>query len=220
MTTTALDFPGTTVRPRAWTRFLPPFGGLALVGGLIALFLTPAGEDSGETAAEVVRYATDKEGWLVATALFGLASLLLSGGFVSGLHARLRAVLTPAESTLVLVGGVVFALCFMLSWVVWTATLVDLPSDPARALAQAETYLAIDDIGWFLLGASGVGAALMAVPASLAAVRAGLPAWLGWIGVALGIASLATVTFVGIFAWMAWIAGASIVLLVTAARDY
>jgi hypothetical protein len=217
MTTATADIRPALTGAR-WALSLGPLAGLALVGGLIALFLTPAGEDSGDTAAEVVRYATDKEGWIVATALFALASLLLSGGFVSGLHARLRGVATPAESTLVVVGGVVFALCFMLCWVVWTGPLLDLPSDQARALAQAETYLAIDDIGWFVLGASGVGAALMAVPASLAAMRAGLPAWLGWFGVALGLASLGTVAFLGIFAWMAWIAGASIVLLVARER--
>ena len=55
------------------------------------------------------------------------------------------------------------------------APLVDIPGDSARALAQAEAYLGYDDVGWFLLGAAGVGAALMIVPASLAAIRAGLP---------------------------------------------
>ena len=106
-----------------------------------------------------------------------------------------------------------FVLCFVLCWVIWTAPLVDMPDDPARALSQAEAYLGIDDIAWFLLGGAGIGVAIMAVPASLAAMRAGLPAWLGWLGVVAGIASLATVAFFGIFAWMAWIAGASIVML-------
>jgi hypothetical protein len=89
-----------------------------------------------------------------------------------------------------------------------------MPSDPALALVHAESYLAIDDIGWFLFGAAGVGAAIMAVPASIAAMRAGLPKWLGWLGVVAGVASLGTVAFLGMFAWMAWIAVASIILLV------
>jgi hypothetical protein len=54
----------------------------------------------------------------------------------------------------------------------------------------------------------------MAVPASLAAIRGGVPKWLGWLGVLAGVVSLATITFVGMFAWMAWILVASIVLLV------
>jgi hypothetical protein len=54
----------------------------------------------------------------------------------------------------------------------------------------------------------------MAVPASLAAIRGGVPRWLGWLGVLAGVVSLATVFFVGMFAWLAWILVASIVLLV------
>ena len=107
-----------------------------------------------------------------------------------------------------------FTLSFAFCWIVWAGPLADMPSDNQIALAHAESYLAIDDIGWFLFGAAGVGAALMAVPASLAAIRAGVPAWLGWLGVVAGIASLGTVAFLGMFAWLAWIAGASIVLLV------
>ena len=60
---------------------------------------------------------------------------------------------------------------------------------------------------------------MLAVPASIAAMRGGLPAWLGWAGVLAGLASVATLAFVGIFAWMAWIAVASIVLFVAPARE-
>ena len=94
------------------------------------------------------------------------------------------------------------------------APLVDMPEEPVRALAQAEAYLGYDDVGWFLLGASGVAAALMIVPASIAAMRAGLPKWLGWLGVVAGVASLATVAFFGMFAGLVWLAAASVLLLV------
>ena len=97
------------------------------------------------------------------------------------------------------------------------APLVDMPAEPARAIAQAEAYLGYDDVGWFLLGTAGVAAALMIVPASLAAMRSGLPAWLGWLGVLAGVASLGTVAFLGMFAWMAWIAVAAVLLLVSRA---
>ena len=213
MTTAVLET-GTSISRQGWTRILAPLGGLGIVAGLITLFVTPAGEDTGETPAEVVAYASSHESWSIAVGLFGLASLALGGAFVAGLHTRLLGIATATESTLVLIGGLVFTLCFALCWTIWTAPLVDMPDDPARALSQAEAYLGIDDIAWFLLGGSGIGAALMAVPASLAAIRAGVPAWLGWLGVTAGIASLATVAFFGIFAWMAWIAVASIVMLV------
>ena len=181
MTTTTIDTHVTYARKRR-TRLLAPLGGLGLVAGLIALIVSPAGEDSGETPAEVVAYATAHEGWTLAILFFALGSIAFSGAFVAGIHDRLRDAATPTEGALVLIGGTVFALCLALCWIVWGAPLDDMPSDNARALAQAEAYLGYDDIGWFLLAAAGVGAAIVAIPASLAAMRAGLPAWLGWQG--------------------------------------
>ena len=217
MTTTTLD-PGISITRSGWTRLLAPLGGLGLVAGLIAIFVSPASDDTGETPAEVVAYAASHEGWNIAILLFGLLSIGLGAVFVAGLHARLRTVTTETESALVLTGGIAFALCFALCWVIWMAPLADMPSDPGRAVAQAEAYLGYDDVGWFLLGGAGVAAAIMTIPASLAAMRAGLPALLGWLGVAAGVASLATVAFFGMFAWMGWITVASLVLLAAPSR--
>jgi hypothetical protein len=214
MTTAALDMPRTERSTAGWGRLLPGLGGLAFVAGLVALLLSPGGYDTGETPAEVVAYASSHETWIVVMGLFAPLAVVLLGGFVAGLHARVRTLATPTEATLVLVGGVVFTVCFALSFTIWAAPLVDVPDETARALAHAASYLAIDDIGWFLFGAAGAGAALMAVPASLAAVRArAVPVWLGWLGVLVGAASAATIVFFGMFAWMAWIAVASLVLL-------
>jgi hypothetical protein len=214
MTTTTLDLAAPRAT-RGWARILPPLGGLGLVAGLVAALATPAGADTGETPADVVAYASSHEGWMIASVLFGTLAAALGSLFVAGLHTRLQGIATAIESTLVLVGGVVFTLAFTLCWLIWSAPLVDLPSETADALAQASAYLMIDDVGWFLFGTAGVGAALMAIPASLAALRAGIPAWLGWLGVLAGALSLLTLMFFGMFAWMAWIAGASIVLLVS-----
>ena len=219
MTTITTDAPRTGAARSGWARLPAPLGGLALVAGLIALMASPMGDDAGETPAEVVAYTSAHEGWIVATLLFGLAALALGGVFVAGVSARLRGLATPVESTLVLVGGTAFTLCFTLFLTVWTAPLADTPGDRAQALAQAQAYLAFDDIGWFLLGAAGVAATVLTVPASLAAMRGGLPAWLGWLGVVAGLAAAATVAFFGLFAWMAWIAVASVVLLVSPVED-
>jgi len=213
MTTTTLDAAAIGLE-RSRPARLAPLGGLGLIAGLIALFVSPGGDESGETPREVVAYAASHEGWIVAMALFGLAVIPLGGAFVAALHARLRGIVTATESALVLIGGIAFTLSFSLALTIWAAPLTDISSDNARSLAEAEVYLAIDDIGWFLFGAAGVGAAMMAIPASLAALRSrSVPAWLGWPGVALGVGSLATVAFFGVFAWIAWIAVASIVLL-------
>ena len=101
--------------------------------------------------------------------------------------------------------------------VLFQAPLVDMPADHARALVEPEAYLSYDDAAWVMFAAAGLGAALMAIPASLAAIRAGVPTWLGWLGVLAGVLSAGTIVFFGMFAWMAWILVASIVLLV--ARD-
>ena len=220
MTTTTADLVRPASVPRRWSKLLPPLAGLGLVAGLITLFVTPAGDETGETPGEVVAYATTHEGWSIALAFFGLLAIPLGGAFVAGLHARLSRIATPTESLLVLIGGVAFTLCFALCFLLWAAPLTGFPDDPARQLTQAEAYLALDDFGWFLFGAAGVGAALMAIPASVAAMRSrAIPTWLGSLGIAAGIGSLATIAFLGMFAWLAWIAVASLVLIVAAARD-
>jgi hypothetical protein len=98
----------------AWGRLLAPIGGLGIVAGLIALMVSPASDDTGETPAEVVAYASSHESWNVAILLFGLASVGLGGLFTAGLYTRLRAAATETQSVLVLIGGIVFALCFAL----------------------------------------------------------------------------------------------------------
>ena len=70
-------------------------------------------------------------------AFFALAAIPLGGIFVAALLARLRGLATETEATLVLIGGIVFALCFALAFTIWSAPLVDVSGDAGRALAQA-----------------------------------------------------------------------------------
>jgi hypothetical protein len=202
-----------TARP-TWTRLLPPLAGLVLVLGLIVSLNSPTVEDAGDTPTEIVATASNHSTWVNLVLAFALIAVALAGAFVAGLHTRLREIATPLESTLVLVGGIVFTVCFPLALFMFQAPLVDMPDNHARALVEAEAYLTYDDAAWVAFAAAGLGAALMAIPASLAAIRGGLPTWLGWLGVLAGIVSLATIFFVGMFAWTAWILVASIVMLV------
>jgi len=199
---------------RTWTTLLPSLAGIALVAGLFVSLNSPAVEEAGDTPAEVVATASDHHTWAVFVMVFGLAAVALAGGFVAGLHARLRQVATAGESSLILVGGVVFTVCFPLALFLFQAPLVDMPADHARALVEAEAYLSYDDAAWVTFAAAGVGVALMAIAASLAAIRAGVPTWIGWLGVLAGVLSAGTIVFFGTFAWMAWVLVASIVLLV------
>ena len=204
----------------SWLERWSPLGGLLFVAVALISFLSPSGEGPGDTAEEVVSFANEKSGWNDLALIFALLSLILLGWFVSGLYVRLRRIEAGGWSVMALVGGVVFTVLFFVAITIWTAPLTELDNESANVqTARAETYLAIDDVGWFLLGGSGIGAGLMIIGASLAALRATLiPAWAGWIGVALGVISLATVAFVGIFAWLAWLLIASIGMLIPSVR--
>lgn len=210
----------TTARSGAsWLERWSPLGGLLFVIGAVALALSPAGGETGETAAEVVSFARSNDAWMVVASIFGLAALVLTAWFVAGLYTRLRKAGTITEAVLALVGGVAFSLLFFVALTIWSAPLIDIEQDEAMALAQASAFLTIDDVGWVALGGAGIGAGLMAIAASLGALRAQVvPAWAGWLGVALGVASFATVTFVGIFAWLAWMLVVSVGLLAKAER--
>lgn len=204
----------------SWLERWSPLGGLLFVALTLFSFLSPSGDGPGDTAEEVVSYANEKSGWNDLALIFALISLILLGWFVSGLYARLRRVEVGGLSVMALVGGVAFTVLFFTAITIWTAPLTELDNETASLqTAQAETYLAIDDVGWVLLGGSGIGAGLMIIAASLVALRArSVPAWAGWIGVALGVISLATIAFVGIFAWLAWLLIASVGMLIPSVK--
>ena len=140
----------------SWIERWSPIGGLLFVVGAVVVALTPAGDDTGETVAEVVRFARDNEDWMAVALLFALASLLLLGWFVTGLYLRLRNAGARSEAILAFVGGMILTLLFFLALTVWSAPLVDVEENQVAALAQGATYLAIDDVGWFALGGLGL----------------------------------------------------------------
>jgi len=137
--------------------------------------------------------------------------------FVGGLALRLRDAGARDEGVVALVGGVMFTVLFYVwEWIgfTWLAVIPEQDTEDQK-LSIATTYLAVDPTLWWLLAGAGVGAGLMAIAASLGAMRTGsVPAWAGWIGVFLGIVSLATFAYVGAFGWFLWIGLASIWMLV------
>jgi hypothetical protein len=178
--------------------------------------LTPAGDETGATVSEVTAFADSHEGWSAIVLVFALVSLLLLSTFVGGVYQLVRKLGTSTDSAMTLIGGVLLMVLFFVALNIWAAPLVDVEGDKAAA---AVTYLVIDDIGWMMLAGAGVGAGIMAIAASLAAMRVGLvPKWAGWLGVVLGVAAFATVAFLGLFAWLAWIGLASVTMLLTQRR--
>lgn len=201
---------------RSWIVRWSPLGGLAFVLGAVILVFTPALEGSGETPAEVVAYAEGNEYWIGTLGVFSLVSVLLVGWFVAGLAVRLRDAGVTEEAAIALIGGIIFVILSFLAITIFTAPLFGITEDnaPAEKLSIASTLLDIDDIGWVTLGGSGVGAGLMAIAASLGALRTGsAPRWACWVGVVLGVLALGTVAFFGIFGWLLWILLASLGML-------
>ena len=197
---------------RSWLERWSPIGGILYVAGFLIIFAGSG--DSGETPADFVEYAQDKHDWLVVSSVVALVAVLFLIWFVAGLAARVRRVGDAASAAAVSIGGAAFIAMSTTAIMVWTAPALDLEGDSGRALAQAEAYLTMDDFGWMMLGAAGVAIGAMAIAASLVALRSRtVPAWLGWVGVVLGVASLATVAFLGMFAWLVWILVASILML-------
>lgn len=198
---------------RGWSERWSPLGGLVAVVAFVAVFLATSG-DTGETPEEVIAYAADHETDVTLQGVMGLVALPLLLWFVSGLYARARRWQSQTAPALVLAGGTGFALLLFVAVTIWAAPLVDFPGD-ADPTAAANAYLLIDDIGWVTLGGAGICFAVMALAASVAALRAGaVPTWLGWLGAIVGVLSAATIVFFGLFAWLLWLLVVSILMLV------
>jgi hypothetical protein len=198
---------------RGWSERWSPLGGLVFAVATIVV-LVFANVDTGETPQEVIEAVKDNDFEIGTLGFLGLASLPLLLWFFAGLYVRVARLRSQTAPALVLTGGTAFALLFFLAVTIWSAPLIDFPGK-ADATAEANAYLTIDDIGWFSLGGAGISFALMAVAASVAALRArAVPTWVGWLSLVVGAAAVATVAFVGIFAWLAWLLAVSVLLLV------
>jgi hypothetical protein len=196
-----------------WVDRLGAIGAIAVPLALLISFFTSS--DTGDTAAELIAYADGNafEVWLLQSIALGAPVLI--GAFVASLWSRLRAA-DELYRGLVAVGGTLFVAFLGVGLTLWAAPLI---ASEDLTTAGAEAYLAFDDAGWVLLGLSGISIGAMIVGASLAALQLGLvPKWAAWVGVALGVVSLATVVAVGIFAWTVWLLAAGLFLLLRGDR--
>ena len=191
-----------------WIHTLGAIGAILLPLAILFSFFTA--DDSGDTAAELIAYAKDNttDAWVLQ--IIALAAPLLIGAFVASLRVRLRAA-NGAYQALTVIGGTLFVAFLGVGLTLWAAPLL---SPDELTNAGADAYLAFDDVGWVLLGLSGVSIGAMIIAVSLAALELGLlPKWAGWVSVLLGVVSFATITAVGIFAWSAWLIAAGVFLL-------
>jgi hypothetical protein len=197
----------TSYRP-SWLERFAPLGGIVFAVWVLVGFFTS--DDYEDTPQSIVAYADADETNIYLMAVLGLATPLLMGWFVAGLAARLRAA-EPIYRTLVVVGGTVFISLITVGITIWSAPLID----DTLSEDTASTYLLLDDFGWVIIGTAGVAMGVLIIAASLAALRLGwVPAWLGWVSVAFGVVAFASVAAIGLFAWLAWVIVAGVLMVI------
>lgn len=189
------------------------------LGGLLWFVAYPIGfligTGSGDTASEVIERADSHELGIGIALIVVLISPLLLGWFVGGLYLRLRALGALTESIFALIGGAVFTVLLFVADTIVLAALSELGSaDEAVQASYAQTILVLEDVSWNVQGGAGVATALMIIASSVGARRS-IPRWTFWVSLALGIVSLNTIGFIGVFAWIVWVGAAAVVMLVT-----
>jgi hypothetical protein len=202
-------------------RWAPLGGALYVVLFVVGVSIMFSGiPDSDAAPAKVIQYFSDsghrnKEniGWV----LVGLGVFFLLW-FIAALR---RAVVNidgdGILATLVTVGGGIYAaLAFVaVSLEVGIRTMSD---DTYQHRVYPELIHAVDDAGWLIHAAGAAGMAAMIIAASLAFMRGTWPRWAGWLGVIVGVLSLAAIVFFPQFLFLAWVLVVSILMFLRPRR--
>ena len=192
-----------------WER-LAPLSGVLSVAIIVAVFAiggsTPVEHDS---AAKVQAFYSKHHDKHAALAFFLAIAIPFLLFFVSSLRNDLRSVGGTAQlANAAFAGGVLAAGGFALLSAVHLA-LAEAASS-ANTIGATQTLNVLDNSD-FIPAASGVGLLVLAAGASVVR-HGGLPRWLGWIGVVIGIVAFTPAGFFAFLAGGLWILIASILL--------
>jgi hypothetical protein len=192
-----------------WERLAPLTGVIFVVIAVLVFAIGGSTPDSGDSAVKVQTfYAKHHDKHMILSFILGISIPFLLF-FVSSLRTDLRrAGGTGQLANAAFGGGVLAAAGFGILASVHLA-LAD-SADSAKTIAATPT-LNVLDVNDFIPAAAGLGVLVLA--AGLAAVRhGGLPKWLGWIGVVLGILAFTPAGFFAFLLSGVWIVIASILL--------
>ena len=199
-------------------RWLDLLGGIGAIAIPLAVLFSFFTSDDGyeDSAAGLIGYAKSHGTDLWLQQIIALTAPVLLAFFVASLWGRLRAA-TEAYRMLAVVGGTLFIAFFAMGLTLWAAPLL---SADEITTAAAEAYLGYDDVGWVLLALAGMSIGVMIIGVSLAALELRVvPRWAGWVSLALGVVSFATLAAVGIFAWTLWLVAAGCFVLFVRERE-
>jgi Domain of unknown function (DUF4386) len=187
---------------------------LMLVGASFVLDV-PNGDASSQ---EIARYLTDSGNH--TRNIVGAYLWVLGGLAFLGFAAGLRAVLRRAEgdpgtlSNLVFGAGVLFTAVWSVSAAALASVAYAVEFSDAR-VSNADLVTVLPSLGGLLLLLGGGFAGILLLAAtSILIFRTGvLPRWLAWFGIVVAITLVFDVTYMNILPLVAWVLGASIVLL-------
>jgi hypothetical protein len=116
------------------------------------------------------------------------------------------------------IGGTVYAACALVAISLEDA-IKTMSDDTYQHRVFPELIHAADDSGWVIHAAGAAGLAAMIIATSLAFMWArNWPSWAGWLGVVVGILTLASVAFIPQFLFLLWILIVSVLLFVRPTR--
>lgn len=192
----------------------------ALAGVLFVAFFAIALAISGNTGdnpSEVQSFYADSDNRVKQFVAFFLivAAALAFLSFLGTLRDTLmRAEEGPGTLGPLLFGpGVAFAALLVVSNALFTAPAA-LADDSAYTL-DPNTAQMFSTAGYLAIVGGVMIAAILVLSASTAALRTGvLPAWLGWIGLAVAVAMLFAIFFVPILVFLAWMLIVSLVMVI------
>lgn len=203
-------------RPRSvagWTILGGVLYVILFVIGTIVLFNGPP--DTGSAPAKIIAWYSDSGhrdrvnvGWILIT-----LSVFFLLWFVAALRRAVSMVDTEGILTgVVSIGGGVYA-ALALASVALNAGLRTMSDDTYQHRVYPELIHAADDVGWVMHATGAVALGAMIIAASLAFMWGAVwPTWAGWLGVLVGILTLASIAFFPQILFLLWILVVSIVL--------
>jgi hypothetical protein len=196
-----------------WERWSPIAGLVYVVLYAIAIATTP---DTGDTNREILEHYTDegnRRNDMILTFLLAAAALAFLW-FASHLRSLLAAA-APGSTlpTLAIAAGAASASLLAVAAATFGST--SFTYEEGDFALDPNTARLVGSIGYGVFVGSMWMAALLVLATSLVALRTRLlPAWLGWLGIAVVVALVFAFVFVPVFALLIWVALVSLFLLV------
>jgi hypothetical protein len=191
---------------------------LFIFGSYVAFHGSPSSDANPEKIraywADSSHRSNVSAGWL-----FGIGVFLFIW-FVAALRQRVRDADTGFLSTVVLIGGALYATSTMAAFSV-EAGMKTMSDGTYQHAVYPEISLAGDSTGYVLHAGGAVGISALIIAASVASMRLGrMGRGIGIVSIVAGVISLGAIAFFPTFVLAAWLLVASIVMFIRSGRGH